>query len=426
MNKSLKKVLLVFPITSLVLVLFFANSCSNEIDVLFPQWSYAPQTTALNYDQRSRMEGIYTVENGSDQFGSTVILQWTTKQKNYLTVYTGKNFGYMVLQGGNLGDTTIYVQGFWRYQNSAETGLSQFRMTQGADYVLNGTDSTGITFSGTWGEGQGTSGNFVVFKFVRPIKPELLQNNYYIMNHHGDGGGAEYYPQTENTIEICKIIERYGANSIAIDISISKDGIPYLFHDEALTPRVTQKGSLTGDPDDYTYKELYSFVRLLHGEHIPTLEATLDAIITETTLDFVYIDCKGAYASTSALSTAASIMQAALDKAESLNNDVQIYLAITSDDIQNAFLQLPNYQDIPSINELSPEDVRTTGSEVWSPRFTLGTQNSDAASLQAEGVQVITWTVDLPILMTTYLYESSFDGMMTNYVNLLAYYYYGQ
>ncbi len=83
------------------------------------------------------MEGIYSVEQGNDQFGSTVILQWTTKDKDYLTVYTGKNFGYFVTQGGNLGGTSVYVQGFWRYQNNAQTGLAQFTMTEGADYVLN-------------------------------------------------------------------------------------------------------------------------------------------------------------------------------------------------------------------------------------------------------------------------------------------------
>ena len=426
MKKKLKTILIVLPIASLVMVLFFTNSCSNELDILFPEWDDDAQTTPLNADQRSRMEGIYSVEQGSDQFGSTVILQWTTKEKNYLSIYTGKNFGYFLMQGGML-DTTVYVQGFWRYQNSAKTGLSQFKITSGAAYVLGTSpDSTTIVFTGTWGNGESTPQNSVVFRYVRPIKPELLQNDYWIMNHHGSGGGANYYPQTENTIEICKIIERYGANSIAIDISLSKDGIPYLFHDEALTPRVCQKGSLTGDPDSYTYKELYSFVRLINGERIPTLEATLDAIVTETTLEFVYIDCKGAYASTSALSTAASIVEAALDKAESMNNDVKIYLAITSDDVLNAFLQLPDYQDIPTICELTIDDLYTAGSEVWSPRWTEGTQNSDVESLHANGKQAICWTVDIPSFMQTYLYDGLFDGMMTNYANLLAYYYYGQ
>jgi len=425
MNKVKKKILVLLPAITLVSVLLFMNSCSNELDLLFPEWENAPATTPLDSDQRARMEGIYSVEQGSDQFGSTVILQWTTKDKNYLSIYTGKNFGYFVTQGGNLGGTSVYVQGFWRYQNNAQTGLSQFTMTEGAAYVLGTSpDSTSIVFTGTWGDGQSTPGNSVVLRYVRPIKPELLQNKYYIISHHGSGGGPEYLPQTENTTEICKIIERYGANSIEIDVRISKDGIPYMYHDNTLNPRLIQKGSLVGESENYTYNELHSFVRLIHGEQIPTLAAILNTIVTETTLEFVYIDCKPS--AINGLSTIAQDCQDARDLAESLNRDVQIYMALTTDDLITAFQQLPNYQDIPTICELTTDDVIQLGSEVWSPRWTEGTQNSDVANLQAQGKQVICWTVSIPGFMQSYLYDGLFNGMLTDYPHLLAYYYYGQ
>jgi len=426
MNRIRKKILYVLPVVVFVAGILFLNSCSNELDVLFPEWSYAPPTIALNADQRSRMEGIYSVEQGSDQFGSTVILQWTTKQKNYLSVYTGKNFGYFVMQGGNLADTTVYLQGFWRYQSNAQTGLTQMRMTQGTDYVLTGIDSSGITFVGNWGEGQGTGGNTVVFKYVRPIKPELLQIKYYRISHHGSGGGPEYLPQTENTSEICRIIERYGANGIEIDVRISADGVPYMYHDNTLNPRLVQKGSMVGESENYTYKELNSFVRLIHGERIPKLDDILKTIVNETSLEFVYVDCKPSAINN--LGEIASIVT----KWDSIGNNtpgrdsIQIYMALTTDDLINAFVQLPDYQDIPSINELTTDDVLTTGSEVWSPRWTEGTQNSDVASLQAQGKQVICWTVDIPGFMQSYLFDGLFNGMLTDYPHLLAYYYYGQ
>ena len=424
MNKVRKKLLFVLPIASLVFVVLFTNSCSNDLDVLFPEWDNAPATTVLDPDQRSRMEGIYSVEQGSDQFGSTVILQWTTKDKNYLTVYTGKNFGYFVTQGGILGGTSVYVQGFWRYQNNAQTGLAQFTMTEGADYVLNNSDSSSIVFTGSWGDGQGTPSKSVVFRYVRPIKPELLQNKYYIISHHGSGGGPEYLPHTENTNEICKIIERYGANAIEIDVRISNDGIPYMYHDNTLNPRLIQKGSLVGESEKYSYKELHSFVVLKNGERIPTLAAILNTIVTETTLEFVYVDCKPS--AINGLSTIAQVCQDARDLAESLNRDVQIYMALTTDDLITAFQQLPNYQDIPTICELTTDDVIQLGSEVWSPRWTEGTQNSDVANLQSQGKQVICWTVSIPGFMQSYLYDGLFNGMLTDYPHLLAYYYYGQ
>lgn len=418
----LKKIYSIFtPINSLTVIILLLMGCSNDLDVLFPEWDndLLNSTTPLTPEMKTRFEGIYNVEQGSSQFGSTVIIQWNG---DYLTIYTGKNTGYFLMQGGKL-DTTVYLQGFWRYQNNAKTGLSQFRMTEGADYVLGG-DSSSILLEGTWGNNQDNPQEPVVLKFVRPIKPELLQNKFYIISHHGSGGGPEYLPQTENTIEIAKIIERYGANSIETDVRVSKDGIPFMYHDNALNPRLVQKGSLIGEPESYTFKELHSFVRLIHGEQIPTLEAMLDAIVTETTLEFVYVDLKPT--SQPGLATIASICEAARQKAISLNRDIEIYMALTTDDILNAFLALPNYQNIPTICELSIDNLQQANSHVWSPRFTEGTQNSEVASLHSQGKIAITWTVNIPDLMYQYLHEGIFDGMLTDYPTLLAYYYYGQ
>lgn len=422
MHSLKKKLYFILPAAAITLLFLFTSSCSNDLDVLFPEWDNTPATIALNSDQMTRMEGIYNVEAGSDQFGSSVILQWNG---NYLTVYTGKNTGYFLLQGGQL-NATIYVQGLWRYQNNAETGLSQFSITQGADYVLNNTDSTSIVLTGTWGDGQGTPSNSVVFKYVRPIKPELLQNKYYIISHHGSGGGPEYLPHTENTVEIAKIIERYGCNGIEIDVRISKDGVPFMYHDNTLNPRLVRKGSLVGTVESYTYKELQSFVVLYNGERIPTLDAILSAIVNDTQLEFVYVDCKPS--AINGLPAIAEVCQNARDLAATIPNraPIHIYMAMTTDDLVTAFQQLPNFQQIPTICELTIDDLNTLNSEVWSPRFTEGTQNSEVEQLHSEGKLAITWTVNLPALTRQYLTEGIFDGMLTDYPTELAYYYYGQ
>lgn len=407
-----------------IFIILLINGCSNELDVIFPEWgdnSLLGNTTPLTQEMKSRFEGVYNVQQGSDQFGSHVILQWNG---DHLAVYTGKNTGYFIFQAGRL-DSVVYLEGFWRYQFNEKTGLSQFRMTQGSSYVFGtSSDSTNITLQGTWGNGQSNPEQSVTFRFSRRIKPELLQNKYYIISHHGSGGGPDFLPQTENTIEICKIIERYGANGIELDVRVSKDGIPFMYHDNSLNPRLVQKGSLVGKPEEYTFKELQSFVRLINGEQIPSLEALLDAVITETTLEFIYIDCKST--TEPWLATIVEIQLAALDKAASLNRDVEIYMAITTEDLFNAFIQLPNYQNIPTICELDIEKLQQMNAQVWSPRFTEGTQNEIVESLHAQGKKAITWTVNIPDQMYQYLTEGIFDGMLTDYPALLAYYYYGQ
>jgi glycerophosphoryl diester phosphodiesterase len=423
MNSLKKNLLFILPVTSITLLFLFTNSCSNELDVLFPEWDNTPATTTLSSDQKTRMEGVYNVEQGSDQFGSTVILQWNG---NYLTVYTGKNTGYFLLQGGEL-NSSIYIQGLWRYQNNAETGLSQFTMTEGAAYVLgNSPDSSSIVLTGTWGDGQGTPSNSVIFKYARPVKPELLQNKFYIISHHGSGGGPEYLPHTENTVEIARIIERYGCNGIEIDVRISSDGVPFMYHDNTLNPRLVQKGSLVGTVETYTYKELRSFVVLKNGERIPTLDAILTTIVTDTQLEFVYVDCKPS--AINGLPAIAAVCQDARDLAETIPNraPINIYMAMTTDDLVNAFQKLPNFQEIPTICELTIDDLNTLNSEVWSPRFTEGTQNSQVEQLHAQGKLAITWTVNLPALMFNYLNEGIFDGFLTDYPTQLAFYYYGQ
>lgn len=420
----LKKILPIFkPINCIIIIILLSNGCSNDLDVIFPEWDNGMlnNTTPLTSEMKARFEGIYNVEQGSSQFGSSVILRWNG---DYLSIYTGKNTGYFLMQGGKL-DTTVYLQGLWRYQNNAETGLAQFSMTEGADYVLgNSGDSSGIKLEGTWGKNQNTPKEPVVLKFIRPIKPELLTNKFYIITHHGSGGGPEYLQQTENTIEIAKIIERYGANGFETDVRVSKDGVPFLYHDNTLNPRLVQKGSLIGEPEKYTFKELHTFVRLIHGEQIPSLEAWLDAVVTETNLQFIYVDCKPT--AQPGLATIAAICEAARQKAASLNRDIQIYMAITTDDLFNAFLELPNYQSIPTICELDIDKLEQINSHVWSPRFTEGTQNSEVAALHAEGRIAITWTVNIPSLMEQYFQEGIFDGMLTDYPTLLAYYYFGQ
>ena len=71
-------------------------------------------------------------------------------------------------------------------------------------------------------------------------------------------------------------------------------------------------------------------------------------------------------------------------------------------------------------------DVRRTSSGFWGPRWTLGIQNDVVESMHQEGRRVITWTMDEAKFIEQYVRESNFDGMVTNYPTLVAYYHYSQ
>ena len=61
----------------LPLLLFIA--CSTDLDVMVPSFgdnSIIEETNPLSPSAKQKMEGVYQVIDGSDQFGSQVVLKW--------------------------------------------------------------------------------------------------------------------------------------------------------------------------------------------------------------------------------------------------------------------------------------------------------------------------------------------------------------
>jgi glycerophosphoryl diester phosphodiesterase len=393
------------------------GACNSPLAVDVPAWpdgGYLSQTRPLTPAARQALEGVYLVEQGQAQFGDTVVMRWNG---SYLGVYTGVNAGYLVMQAGST-DTSVYVEGYWRYQNSERTGLAQMWA------ALPVPGSSPLRLTGQYGDGEEHPSHAMAFRFLRRIKPALLSRPYYFISHHGSGGVPEYLPASENTVEIARIIERFAANAIEVDARISKDGIPFLYHDTGLNWRLTQKGPLVGPAENFTMAQLKASVRLIRGEQIPTLEEFLDAVVTQTTLSFVYVDLKPS--AVNGLPAIVAIQKAALAKAASRGRNVQIYLAITSDEILANFVTLPGYQEIPTICELGIDKLDQANSQVWSPRFTQDIPDEDIARLHSEGKLAITWTVNVNSFLRQFIEEGLLDGVLTDYTTLAAYYYFKQ
>jgi glycerophosphoryl diester phosphodiesterase len=397
-------------------------ACSEPFAATVPQWPNGGSlsgTRALTSGEKQALEGIYVVTQGSGQFGDTLVLKWNGE---FLSVFAGVHTTYMILQAGATvdsatGDSTILVQGYWGDISTATTGLAE--MTT----VLHPTPA-GIVVDGAFGNGGAVPQNGVSFRFLRPISPAVLSRTFYRISHHGSGGSPELLPASENTVEIAKIIERYGANGIEVDTRPTKDSIPVLFHDAAMSTRLTQKGSLEGPVENYTYAQLYRHVTLLHGEHIPTLAAFLDTVIVATDLEFIYVDMKST--AVDFLPQFVQVLQAALTQADALHRHVHIYLAVTSDDMLAKFITLPNYQNIPTICELSIDQLEQLNAQVWSPQSTQAIPQSDIDMLHAQGKLAITWTVNVDSYLQQYISAGQLDGILTDHLPLASYYFYTQ
>ena len=407
-----------------ILSIFVFNACNPDLDVIIPDFgnnSILKDTNPLSEETKQKMEGIYRVSNGSDQFGSQVVVKWSG---DYLSVFSEKNASYYILQGGSL-ESVLFFEGYWRYATNTETGLIQFRISgdKGGDYLINDSAKVAIELSGTFGTDNDLPSQTVTLLYDREFSAKVFEKKFFILAHRGGGRTSDLLPASENTLEMFALSERYGANAMEIDVKLSQDGVPFLYHDATINLRLTEKGPVWGDIEDFTYAQLRSFVTLINGEKIPSLREALEFILEETTIELVWLDMKS---KKNDFPVVIPIQQEIMERAVTMGRQLEIFSGLPKEDKINQFLSIEGHEEVLSLNELEPEDVHRTSSEFWGPRWTLGTQNERVQQMHDGGRRVITWTMDEPEYIERYLKEANFDGMVTNYPTLVAYYMYMQ
>jgi glycerophosphoryl diester phosphodiesterase len=150
------------------------------------------------------------------------------------------------------------------------------------------------------------------------------------------------------------------------------------------------------------------------------LREALEYVLEKTNIREVWLDTKDV----DVVQASIELMKEILEQANLMGRDLDIYLGIPADDIFQEFIQYPGYQEIPSLCELSIDQVRQANSQVWAPRWTQGLQTVEVQQMQAEGRKVFTWTLDDASYIEEFINEGQFDGILTNYPTIVSYYYY--
>jgi len=409
---------------NILVIVALLTACNPDIEVFIPSFgnnSILKDTYPLTEETKQKMEGIYRVIDGSDHFGNKVVVKWSGK---YMSIFTEKNAAYLIQEGGSL-ESVLFFEGYWRYATNTETGLAQFRISadEGGNYLINNDNQVPIKLSGTYGLGDELPSRNITMVYDRYFSEKVLEEKFYILAHRGAGRTSDMLSASENTLNMIGLAERFGANAIEIDVKLSQDRIPFLYHDATINLRLTQKGPVWGNIEDFTFAQLRTSITLINGEKIPSLQEALDFVLEETTLELVWLDMKS---EKNDLPEVIPIQQEILSRAESMGRQLEIFVGLPTEDKINQLLSYPEYESITTINELEAEDVRRTNSELWGPRWTLGMQLDLVEQMHGEGRRVITWTMDDPTYINRYIRESSFDGMVTNYPTLVAYYMYSQ
>lgn len=401
----------------LFITLFVLTSCFSELDdVNYPKFdesSILTGKTPLENIDSDKIEGIYDVIEGQNQIGEKIILKWVN---NKLTILTNKNTKFLILNSA-YNDSAVFFEGYWRNIENSDVGKIILTVTKNEGYktlIFSGDDT--IIFNGYFTNIDNSS-NKLKFKLIKKLKEN---NDFYVIGHRGGGRNSDRLGASENTIGMIKLSESLGCNSIEIDVKITKDNQLILYHDNDLNPRLIQETYMIGDISNYTYPILKSFVNLKNGGKIPLLKEALDVVIMETNLKLVWLDIKA----NGILKEVIKIQEEYENKAKNLNRDLEIYIGIPDEEVFNELKTIENYKDIKTICELSESKVIEISADIYAPRWSLGLQSDKILSLKYQNIKSFTWTLDDRIFIKKYLYESYFDGILTNYPTILAYEYY--
>ena len=385
----------------------------------------------LLYSQtRKACEGVYQVSDGSQIFGGEIVAKWSYLAKaagdttHYLSLFCQPQAAFFVLEGRQIGDSLVF-EGFWRRLVNSETGTARFVVLKasGASVLLSADCCTKIgkgelVFKGTYGDGRAIRNLPLTLSFNRPLNPKPFQ----ILAHRGGGRTSDLLPSSENSIEIIRLAERLGATGVEIDIRQTKDGIPIIYHDNQLNLRLTQKTGLIGPVENYTYEQLSAFVRLRNGEKIPMLTQALDAVLNETNLQTVWLDSKDVRD----MELIRNIQLTYLERAAQRGRRLNIYIGLPGEEQLAQFEQLTDHQKLLSICELDTSVARRINAKVWAPRWTLGEQIPSTIAMQQQGRKVFVWTLDVPEFIEKFVQNDTFDGILSNYAPIVAYYHYAQ
>jgi glycerophosphoryl diester phosphodiesterase len=409
---------------SLFIPLILVSSCTEGILLEVPEFrrgGFLSQTDDLPVSKAAKLEGVWEVVKGNEVFGDSVAI---TISGDRITVYAQPSVGYIVLETGVL-DSVVFLQGYWRQQVNSNTGLADLYLPkfQGGGWVSTDSSAKPDTFLivGTYGNGEANPEKDLVLRWVRPFS-ERAKQPFLVIAHRGGGRTSDRISYSENTVELIRIAERFGSNVVEIDVRLSRDGIPFIYHDSNLNPRLVQRGALVGPPENYPMKALKDFVTLIHGESIPTLEEALQTVVFETNLRGVYLDTKTE--NVGLVSKMIPLVQKAIQDVALVENrqPLTIVIGIPTQAVYDEFVSIPNHKLVPSLCELSLDQAIAINSLVWAPRWTLGTQDAGIQRAHNQLMAAVTWTMDIDEFIKEYVNNSSFDGILTNYPSLVKYY----
>ena len=410
------------PITSFLIFSVLAlTGCSKSGIDSTPGNIYASldSTSTISDSLIKKMEGIYTLSSGSDALGSQFVCKTS---KTAVSFFSNKGGIYIILHYGLVAsDSSIQFAGFWRYSESSTQGPIHFCIPSASgarDFITKGI-ARSLVLQGNLTSPSGPGPN-ISLQYNRPFSTYAQVNPFLIFAHHGVQT-TDDPPYTENSLWGVIHDQDYGVNGLEFDVHLTADSVPICVHDEDIEPRVTEKGPVSGDYNQYTFSFLDSFVRLTDGEKIPSVKQVLDAFVDSTTLTYFWLDIKG---DPNIFEYLEPVVREAYDRATRTGRQVVIFADLTTEAVIREFKAWPSYADLPTLCEVSLDDAIQNRCAYWGPRYSLGLLTDQVEKAHSQGLKVFSWTLNDKALIDDYLANGKFDGFITDYPAYVVYDYY--
>jgi glycerophosphoryl diester phosphodiesterase len=407
---------------------------SAEVSIpMFPDGGLLRTGTPLSREQLYRFEGMFAVSPGSEVLGGELAVRTS---RGTVSLLTDKDAGFAVLGAACLADERVVVEGYWQYPTRVEAGLIRLFVEppELARTLCQGyppTSEATLRLTGYFGHESEFPREPLALARTRELKP--WRGTFYNVAHHGACESTDHCGASPNSLESIRLAERIGSNAAEVDVRVTHDGIPILFHDPSLSKSLVRGLFCNGKVDDLTLADLRGSCQLRYGEVVPTLEEGLAMMIDDTEMEGAYLDIKVPEAVLPASRIASRFIARLRERNE--NDDPAddrrfgAFIAITTDDVLDAWrsakatLQAEGLDVPPCLVEYDPDLVLSEGCTVWGPTWTEGPQVENVRRLHAAGASTVYWTINHSDFIDEFLKRAQPNGIITARASLLFYRY---
>jgi glycerophosphoryl diester phosphodiesterase len=359
---------------------------------------------------------LYDIDASTRSLSGTVVVH---AAPGTLSIFASPQDAYAIMKGGCIDQgTRVVFEGHWRHPTNTDTGLIRLFIEQ-PQIVKAACTSTPIegqvevSLAGETGDNWGAPDTPIRLANRQAFAPAT--DTFLVVSHHGACRTIDDCGASENSVETIKMAESFGGNVIEVDVRITADGVPILYHDDNFTPRLSKGTYCHGPVEEYTLAQARAACTLLYGEQIPTLDEALAAALNDTTLRGVWLDIKTPESAAPALQIAAKYTLLASQAGRTF----AAVIGLGETEIIDAYLAAKPAPGTPCLVELELDDVRRANCKFWGPRWTRGPMASDVATMQAEGRGVVYWTIDEREYIDLFLTTGGPNGMLSDRTGLV-------